>query len=51
MGKEIKRLLILNLKNTHFTNTNAQCRYDINIDQIVLCNKVPFGKKIMFYWV
>ena len=38
---------ILKLKNTNFTNAKTQS--DINIDRVVISNKVPFGKKCFKY--
>ena len=44
--KKLQRLAILKVKDTNFTNRKA-----LNIDRIVVTNKVPSGKKVFTYFI
>ena len=45
--KKLERLTMLKLKIKHFTATENRFEYDVNIDRIVVSNKVPLCKKVL----
>ena len=48
MHKKIKKLMILKLKNTNFTNIKTLFYFilvNIDVNKIVVSNKISFGKK------
>ena len=44
-------MTILKLKNKNLTATKNQFQYDVNIDRIVVSNKVPYCKKGFIHFI